>query len=240
MSDPFIKRESAKFYKELDILRQYPETELAAIIREVGFSCTACGNCCTTTHNGHVFLLEHDTERAMKICPDSLIPAPFFEVCDRSGNFYVSGYALRAHTDGTCIHLADNRCSIYEDRFCICRVYPYMLHREPDERGLLSFRQVSGLNEHGEYHTDISEEESLGLARMTILYEGAWLKQMIDFFEAVQKIFQDSGERHVRKVYDQQMKRYKKGEPVVVHVFYKGCFYPYTVTKEDYCGMSIP
>lgn len=239
MSDPFIEREIIKYRHELDLLRKYQVRELAAIIREIGFSCNLCGDCCQTSHNGHVFLLEEDTTHAREICLNALIPAPFFEVSDRKGNFFVSGYALRAHPDGTCIHLINNRCSIYQDRFCICRVYPYMLHREPDDKGLLSYRQISGLNEHGEYHTVISEEESQILAGKTIEYEENWLKQMLDFYQLLQNTFQCDGERHVRKIYDHQMKNFRKGNPVVVYVFYKGVFNRHIVTIEDYSGISM-
>jgi len=239
MTDPFIEREQARFQKELVMLHDYPEEELAAIIREVGFSCTLCGNCCTTGQNGHVFLLDSDTERAQQICANALIPAPFFEICNREGIFYVSGYALRAHTDGTCIHLTDKRCQIYENRFSICRVYPYMLHREHDDKGILAFRQISGLNEHGEYHMPITEEESLTIARETMRYEEAWLIQMINFFHAIAGHFNATGQRHIRKVYDNQMKEFKNGKTMQVQVFYKNHFVQHLVTIRDYEGILI-
>lgn len=33
-----------------------------------------------------------------------------------------------------------------------------MLHREADEDGNVELRQIGGLNQHGLYHNDISEE----------------------------------------------------------------------------------
>lgn len=237
LPDPYLKREHDRFTRELEVLKEYPPEELATIIGEVGFSCTRCGMCCTTGHNGHVFLLDEDTDRAKVVCPQALIPAPFFEAGDRDGNLYVSGYALRTRTDGSCINLTDTGCQIYQDRFSICRVYPYMLHREPDERGDLTFRQISGLNEHGEYHHLISTEESLQIASETIAYETAWLLQMIHFFEDLERLFTRTGQRHVRKVYDQRMRAFHTGEPITVFVYYNRGFIPIIVKKQDYMGM---
>lgn len=237
MKDLFLEREHIHYKEELALLHEYPVEELAEIIRDVGFSCTFCGNCCRAGQNGHVFLLEKDTARARVICPEALIPAPFFEVCDREGNFYVSGYALRTHPDGSCIHLEANRCRIYKDRFAICRIYPYMLHREPDEKGRLAFRQISGLNEHGEYHQEISLEESRMIAKETICYEEDWLRQMITFYDQMAVLFQRTGNRHVRKKYDQQMIRFRQGKQVQVFVFHAGEFFPNSVSIQDYYGI---
>jgi len=237
MTDPFLNRELARFTEELKLLSDFPEEELVRIIKEVGFSCTGCGGCCISGQNGHVFLLDHDTGRAKELCPDAIIPAPFFEVCNRNGEFYVSGYALRTNPDGTCVHLVEGRCRIYNERFSICRVYPYMLHREPDEKGRLTFRQISGLNEHGEYNTRISETECTSLARETKSYEEKWLIQMIRFYRSLIALFEKTGERNVRKIYDQQMKAFLKGEPVKVFVFYQDEFTPHTIRIQDYNGI---
>jgi Fe-S-cluster containining protein len=237
MTDPYLEREHTRFIREYELLQRFQIEEFIKIIKDVGFSCTLCGACCTSRQNGHVFLLHKDTSRAFKICQDSLLPAPFFEICDRKGKFYVSGYALRTKPDGTCIHLLEGKCRIYQDRFSICRIYPYMLHREPDEKGRLIFRQISGLNEHGSYHNDISDEECLMIAQETITYEKDWLVQMIDFYVAMKDLFLSSGERHVRKVYDVRMREFRLGIPVEVHVFHDGRFFLHTVTIDDYFGI---
>jgi Fe-S-cluster containining protein len=237
MIDPYLDREYQRFAEELILVNQYPPEDLASIITEVGFLCNSCGGCCIAGQNGHVFLLDQDTDRAQIICPDALIPAPFFEACDKEGNFYVSGYALRTNADGSCIHLSDKKCKIYQDRFSICRIYPYMLHREPDEKGHLVFRQISGLNEHGEYHALISSEESDRIARETIEYERAWLIQMIQFFDELRDLFAKNQQRHVRKIYDNSMKEFKKGKPVKVFVFHNRQFTPVMVSIQDYEGI---
>lgn len=112
-----------------------------------------------------------------------------------------------------------------------------MLHREPDEKGILTFRQISGLNEHGEYNTQISDNESITLAQETKVYEMDWLSQMIGFYRALIDLFAKSGERHVRKIYDQKMREFAKGETVNVFVFYEGEFIRHTVCLQDYGGI---
>ena len=124
-----------------------------------------------------------------KIDPDAVIPAPYSEFCDQKGRFYVSGYALKTKPDGSCIFLENKRCKIYEKRPSICRVYPHMLHREADESGKVDWRQISGLNEHGSYHSELEDSECKAIAQETRAYEEAYLKQMIDFLEAVQAHF---------------------------------------------------
>lgn len=240
MTDPYLERELSRFILERDLLEGYPIGDLVEIIKDVGFCCTLCGKCCTTEQNGHVFLLQQDAGRALTEYPDTVIPAPFFEICDREGKFYVSGYALRTNPDGSCIHLTGGRCRIYQDRFTICRIYPYMLHREPDKKGRLIFRQISGLNEHGSYHHEISDEESVALAQETIEYERRWLAQMIGFYEAVKDLFQACGERHIRKIYDHRMQEFRKGSPVEVLVYHEGRFIRHKVSLTDYIGILLP
>jgi Fe-S-cluster containining protein len=210
---------------ELADLLAYPQERLVTIIREVGFRCDCCSRCCTRSFNGHVFLLDRDTAIAREIDPESIEPAPFPEFCDQNGTFYVSGYALKAQDDeqGSCWFLRDNRCRIYHRRFSICRVYPYMLHREPDELGRIDWRQIAGLDEHGEYHTEISETACQEAATATREYETACIRQEIAFLEYIRDYFLKNRLRHVQKVYDDRMRAFARGEEIPVMVFCNGC-----------------
>jgi uncharacterized protein len=207
--------------QERNSLFEYPLERLADKIKEIGFRCDGCAKCCTRAFNGHVFLLDRDVAIVNEIDPGALEPAPHPEFCDQNGIFYVSGYALRAKDDraGSCYFLENGRCTVYEQRFSICRIYPFMLHREPDLEGNVDWRQISGLDEHGEYHHDIPDEECLSLARETKEYENAFLTQEISFLEFMQDYFTKHKLRHVQKVYDDRMRRYVKGEPITVMVF---------------------
>jgi len=160
----------------------------------------------------------------MKIDPEALEPAPDPEFCDQNGVFYVSGYALKTKGDaeGSCWFLEEKKCSIYDQRMTICRVYPYMLHREPDEYGTVDWRQFSGLDEHGEYGAVIPDEECTEAARITAEYENAFLGHEIAFLEFMSGYFASHGLRHVQKTYDDRMRAFRRGEEITVMVYHDG------------------
>ena len=208
--------------------------EFIAIIKDVGFSCTRCGRCCTAEFNDHVFLLDDDAERVKELCSDALVPAPHFELCDQNGNFYVSGYALRWKENGDCIFLEGNRCTIYDQRFRICRIYPYMLHQEYGADGKRDWRQISGLNEHGTYHSEIPDEECRIIAEATIRYEEDFIEKEIAFYKFCLSYFELHNLRPVRKIYDSRMRDFLKGNTIQVFVFHRDHFERHAITKEDY------
>jgi Fe-S-cluster containining protein len=214
----------AALTQERNRLFEFPTKKLAECVKEIGFRCTSCAKCCTRVFNGHVFLLDRDVTALKAIDPAALEPAPAPEFCDQNGIFYVSGYALRTQDDdaGSCWFLKGGMCRIYDRRFTICRIYPYMLHREPDESGKIDWRQFSGLDQHGEYDMIISDDESLDLARETKEYENAFLTQEIRFLEFIQEYFYSHRLRHVQKVYDDQVRRYNRGEEIIVMVYFDG------------------
>ncbi len=220
--------------QEQNSLLEYPVERLASIIRDIRFRCTGCAKCCTRAFNGHVFLLDKDVRAVRKIDPDAIEPAPDPEFCDQNGTFYVSGYALKEKGDreGSCWFLENGRCRIYDSRFAICRIYPYMLHREPDESGRVDWRQISGLDQHGAYDREIPEEEALAAARETKEFENAFLAHEIAFLEFIREYFAENGLRHVQKVYDDRMRAFTKGFPIRVMVFSDGRLEEHTLRKE--------
>ncbi|MBT8507937.1 Fe-S oxidoreductase [Methanomicrobiaceae archaeon CYW5] len=231
----YLYRQRDHYAEELDALRAYPVEEFVGAVAEIGFGCDCCSRCCTRAFNDHVFLLEEDAVRAQEIDPASLVPAPYYEACDQNGTFYVSGYALRTREDGRCIFLDDEgRCRIYDRRFSICRVYPYMLHRETGEDGAYDWRLISGLNEHGTYHNPIPDEECRRIAAETVAYETAYLEQEIRFFDALAVYFEENGLRHIRRTFDMNMREFEKGTEVRVRVYHQGQFFDHCVSKYDY------
>jgi len=215
-----IDRQLIEARKEMKDLLDYPDEKLIKIIKEVGFKCDLCGRCCTKEFNDHVFLLDGDTARIKEIDPAALMPAPYYEFCDQNGRFYVSGYCLKTGPDGSCVFLDHGRCKIYGMRPSICRLYPYMLHRESDEDGNIEWRQVSGLNEHGNYHTEIDDAGCERIADDIKEYETEYLKQKIRFLQKVREHFKKNGLRHVQRVYDREMRRSHKGERIDISVFF--------------------
>jgi hypothetical protein len=104
---------------------------LAARIRKIGFSCTACGTCCRTdaTDPGYVMVSCGEVRAIMAATglPWDRIVEPYPEALDDGdGRRYTLGWCVRR--DGTaCRFLEAGRCSVYADRPWICRTYPFML-----------------------------------------------------------------------------------------------------------------
>jgi Fe-S-cluster containining protein len=210
--------------QERNRLFEYPLERFAGVIREIGFGCEICGKCCIRARNGHVFLLDHDVTGIQSIDPAAIEPAPGPEFCDRTGTFYVSGYTLRTKGDatGSCWFLENARCRIYDRRASVCRIYPYVLHREPDETGTVDWRYIAGCGQHGVYHRGIPVEECLALAREVKEYENAILTREISFLEFMQDYFAKNRLGHVQKVYDERMRLFSRGEPIIVMVYHDG------------------
>jgi len=210
--------------QEQNRLFAYSLKHLAMEIRATGFRCNCCGACCTRAVSHHIFLLDHDVAEVKKIDPAAYEPAPDPEFCDQNGVLYVSGYSLRMKDDaqGSCWFLENGRCRIYDRRFAICCLYPYMLHREPDDKGKVDWRQISGLDQHGEYDAEIPDEECLTIARETLEYEHAFLTHQIAFLECIHDCFSRHRLRHVQKIYDDRMRQYHKGAPITVMVYSDG------------------
>ena len=228
---PFFQKQILDRKKELEAVEEYPWEELAMVIGEVGFSCTLCARCCTREFNGHVLLLDEDAARIRSIDPAALAPPPEFDLSDQHGTFYVAGYTLRAQPGkrGECHFLMDGRCRIYQERPMICRIYPYMLHREPDEEGVFDWRHVSGLDQHGEYHFPILPDVAREIACDVKAFEAAVLRQEIAFFEYAARYFPAHGLRPVRKRFDDGMRALRSGAAVRVEVFFGGAFESWVV-----------
>ncbi|MCD4704282.1 MAG: YkgJ family cysteine cluster protein [Methanosarcinaceae archaeon] len=229
---PSIKKQLEQSKKELDDLLTYPTEKLVDIIKEIGFECDRCTRCCTHEFNDHVFLLDRDVEIIRGIDPSALVPAPYFEFCDQKGRLYVSGYALATDKKGGCVFLKNGLCRIYGDRPTICRVYPYMLHREEDEEGNIEWRQLSGLNQHGCYHTGITIEECERIAQQVTDYEKEYLEHKIRFLNMMDTYFRSSKLRHVQRIYDQQMRRVSGGEEIEVFVFHNNELHQHVLNRE--------
>lgn len=208
--------------QERNSLFSYPLDHLTDTIRATGFQCKCCGQCCTRAYNGHVFLLDRDSATARTIDPASLEPAPDPEFCDQNGIFYVSGYAVRTLGDaaGSCWFLENGRCRIYDRRFSVCRVYPYMLRRGVDEYGRVDWRHIMRLFLHGALQQEIPIEDCLRIARETREYENAALAHEIAFLELMREYFAEHGLHHDPERYDQAVRLIPTGKPVTVMVYH--------------------
>jgi Fe-S-cluster containining protein len=217
--------EALNIDKEIRDLESFSDEEYLKIIREVGFVCDLCGKCCTSEFNDHIFLLDDDAKRILENHGrEYLRPAPYFDLCDNLGRFYVMGYALKTKPNGDCIFYTGSSCEHYEDRPRICKIFPYMLHREPDEDGNIDFRQIGGLDEHGLYHNEIGDEALKEILKTVKEYESGFLKQQLKFNEYIEKYFKENNLRINKQMYDRMMRLYQKGKAIEVYVFYQGGF----------------
>src|SRR4030067_815298 len=229
MITPYQKKLTKSEFKAVDIekkikcISSFPDEDYIKIIREVGFVCDFWRKCCTSEFNDHVFLLDDDAQKIIeRIGREFLRPPPYFDLCDNLGRFYVMGYALKTKQNGDCIFFRDGRCEHYEIRPRICRIYPYMLHREPDEAGNFEFRQISGLDLHGSYHNEISHKSCKEILKSVKEYESGFQRQKLVFLKEIDKYFKDNNFRNSSQMYDRMMREFKKGKAIKVNVFLQG------------------
>jgi Fe-S-cluster containining protein len=216
------------FNDEEKALLMYPKEKFIEVIQNVGFECDLCGKCCTRVFNDHVYLLKEDVTRLLKMknAANALVPSPYFDFCDQHGCFYVSGYSLKTQKDenGSCIFLQKSRCQIYEQRPLICRIYPYMIHRETDKNETFDWREISGLNEHGFYETEIKTERAKDIFDETFTYEKGYIEQEKEFLKAITAYFEKNKLKHIPKIHAERLRDYEKGKEVTVLVYYNGAF----------------
>lgn len=177
-------------YKDLLIqdarkeLHQATELEvrcIASMIREVGFSCTQCGNCCRGDHSDNrVMLLQQDilristsslsasefslpfipveAENALKGISD---PSDLIPFIDSEGNIHSFGWMLRRKNNRDCLFLeatvSSTKCKIYGHRPALCQTYPFYM-----EDCKLHTSECKGLG------SDISYSDSLTLAKLVL------------------------------------------------------------------------
>ena len=218
---------------EIKCIESFPDENYTKIVHEVGFECDCCGKCCTSEFNDHVFLLDDDAKSIIEHAGwEFLRPAPYFDICDNLGRFYVMGYALKTKPNGDCILYTGGRCEHYEIRPLICRIFPYMLHREPDEEGNIEFRQIGGLDQHGLYHNKLSAEECKEILNNVKKYESGFLRQKLGFIQAIEKHFKENNLKNSQQMYDRMMRQYQKNKKVEVYVFFRGRFEKEVIYKQ--------
>jgi Fe-S-cluster containining protein len=219
--------------QEIKSIDSFPDEDYIKIIHEVGFVCDFCGKCCTGEFNDHVFLLDDDAQRLIRNPGrEFLRPAPYFDLCDNLGRFYVMGYALKTRPNRDCIFYIDGRCEHYEIRPLICKIYPYMLHREPDDEGNIEFRQISGLDLHGLYHNEISDETCKEITRSVKDYESGFQRQKLGFIKETERYFKENNLRKSQQMYDRMIRLYHKGNAIEVNVFFQGKFEKEIISKQ--------
>ncbi|MDG6222268.1 MAG: YkgJ family cysteine cluster protein [Candidatus Bathyarchaeota archaeon] len=89
------------------------------------FVCEKCGRCCGDTEDTirHVLLLKSEAEKISKETSQEIR-----EFAHEVNGFEPYIYEIKkTETEGKCLFLEYNRCTIYEIRPIICRFYPFEL-----------------------------------------------------------------------------------------------------------------
>jgi hypothetical protein len=96
----------------------------------IRFDCNRCGLCCGDTKQKTRRILLLETE-AKKISSQTSLSIPDFsmEIKDR----FPYAYEIKKTSEGKCVFLKDNRCSIYQLRPLICAFYPFELKFDKDK-----------------------------------------------------------------------------------------------------------
>ncbi len=105
--------------------------ELARRIREIGFYCTRCGDCCSGsgTDANLVMVTPEEIDRISRGAgesPDRFTePYPEYIGTGSGGSITFERCLRRSHSG--CTFLSGNSCTVYPHRPWICRTYPFML-----------------------------------------------------------------------------------------------------------------
>jgi Fe-S-cluster containining protein len=102
--------------------------DLARQLRDIGFSCTRCGECCNGTENlvmvspEEIEQLAGETGRAA-----DALAEPYPEcIAIGDGGSITFEWSLRKGESG-CSLFSEGLCTVYASRPWICRTYPFML-----------------------------------------------------------------------------------------------------------------
>jgi hypothetical protein len=106
-------------------------SELARMLRDIGFSCTRCGECCSGEDN--LVMVSPDEIGRLAgetgLAPEA-IAGPYPECIDTGdGGSITFGWAL-CKDGNRCRFFSGGLCTAYTARPWICRTYPFMLEGE--------------------------------------------------------------------------------------------------------------
>jgi len=98
---------------------------------KVRFECSRCGLCCGDTEHKkrHILLLEAE---AKQIASDTSKQIDEFAQPIQCKQPYT--FEMKKGSDGKCLFLKENQCSIYQSRPLICRFYPFDLRFDQEKQ----------------------------------------------------------------------------------------------------------
>jgi len=104
--------------------------ELAARIKEIGFQCLRCGECCAGDDNS-VVVFPFEIRRINNVTGDSWLDVaepPSVGEWDRLGNFHTLEWRIKKCEKSCKFYVyAPSECRIYEAKPLLCSTYPFYL-----------------------------------------------------------------------------------------------------------------
>jgi hypothetical protein len=177
----------ADLHAALQRVKSLSAEALASQIRDIGFKCLACGECCSGEDNSVVvFPVEARTIReATGLEWLEVVRPPGIGEWDKDGCFHTLEWRLKKEGD-SCRFFKNGRCSIYPSRPGLCNTYPFYL-----DEGVLQHSLCCGIG------GVIEPAEAAELARRVIrrsileLTEAIALTEKFEDFERGSKSSKD-------------------------------------------------
>ena len=163
----------AELNEELSEAKKLATIGLAARIRELGFSCLRCGECCRGEDNS-VLVFPREVRRicaATGLAWLEVAGPPEEGEWGRDGSFHTLEWRLKKDGE-SCRFFQEGRCSIYRDRPLLCRTYPFYL-----DRGELMHSECRGLGER------IDPGEAEKIAKVLISRQITEIEEAISLLE---------------------------------------------------------
>ena len=106
--------------------------------RNIHFECSRCALCCRDTENRSrtILLLRREAEKISGKIQKSIV-----EFAERKEGVEPYVYVMRKTSDGKCVFLKDNLCTIYEMRPLICKFYPFKLDNLGNHKYVFNYTQ---------------------------------------------------------------------------------------------------
>ncbi len=129
--------------RNLEEARRISEEDLAARIREIGFTCLRCGECCTGDDNA-VVVYPFEVRHIMALTGESwleTVEPPAVGEWDIDGNFHTLEWRIKKCNESCRFYDAKGcECRAYDARPLLCSTYPFYL-----DDGALSCSECRGL-----------------------------------------------------------------------------------------------
>lgn len=135
------KKRLEELQSKLELVRGISAENLASQIRQIGFECKRCGECCTGEDNS-VVIFPFEARRIQTAIGEpwqEIVEPPSEGEWDESGNFHTLEWRLKKE-EGSCKFYSHEGCKCYESRPLLCITYPFYI-----EDGILCFSKCQGL-----------------------------------------------------------------------------------------------